>query len=76
MVESSTFVFEAPTGMIADSYSRKWSIVIGYVIWGAGFLLQAFAPIYELTLLSQAIWGLGFTFVSGAPEAWLADEAG
>ena len=76
MLESSAFVFEAPTGVIADSFSRKRSIVIGYVIWGAGFLLKALVPIYELTLLSQAIWGLGFTFVSGAPEAWLADEAG
>lgn len=75
-LEASTFIFEVPTGIIADSFSRKWSIVVGYVIWGGGFLLQALVPIYEITLLSQAIWGLGFTFVSGAPEAWLVDELG
>ena len=76
VLETATFVFEVPTGLIADSFSRKWSIVIGYIIWGSGFLLQALIPIYEVTLLSQAVWGLGFTFVSGAPEAWLVDELG
>ena len=76
VLEISTFAFEAPTGLIADSFSRKWSMVAGYLIWGGGFLLQALVPIYEVTLLSQAIWGLGFTFVSGAPEAWLVDELG
>ncbi len=76
VLETATFAFEVPTGLIADSFSRKWSIVIGYIIWGAGFLLQALIPIYEVTLLSQVIWGLGFTFVSGAPEAWLVDELG
>ena len=76
VLEAATFAFEVPTGLIADSFSRKWSIVIGYVIWGGGFLLQALVPIYEVTLLSQAVWGLGFTFVSGAPEAWLVDELG
>ena len=75
-LEISTFAFEVPTGIFADSYSRKWSMVIGYVIWGCGFLLQALAPVFEITLLSQALWGLGFTFVSGAPEAWLVDELG
>ena len=36
VLESSALVFEVPTGVIADSFSREWSIVIGYVIWGAG----------------------------------------
>lgn len=75
-LEVTTFLFEVPTGIIADSFSRKWSIVVGYLIWGGGFLLQAIVPVYEIALLSQAIWGLGFTFVSGAPEAWLVDELG
>ena len=76
VLEAATFVFEVPTGVVADSFSRKWSMVIGYLIWGGGFLLQALVPVYEIALLSQAIWGLGFSFVSGAPEAWLVDELG
>lgn len=76
VLEMATLLFEIPTGIIADVYSRKWSIVIGYVIWGIGFLIQGLIPIYEVVLISQLIWGLGFTFVSGAPEAWLVDELG
>ncbi len=76
VLEMSTLFFEIPTGIMADMYSRKWSIVIGYIIWGLGFLLQGLVQTYSLILLSQAIWGLGFTFVSGAPEAWLVDELG
>ena len=76
VLETATVLFEIPTGVVADVYSRKWSIVIGYVIWGIGFLIQGLIPIYSIVLLSQLIWGLGFTFVSGAPEAWLVDELG
>ncbi len=76
MLEAATLVFEVPTGLFADSFSRKWSIVVGYLIWGGGYLLQALTPDYWVVLLSQLVWGLGFTFVSGAPEAWLVDELG
>lgn len=75
-LEAATVLFEIPTGVVADTYSRKWSIVIGYVIWGIGYLIQGLIHVYPVVLLSQLIWGLGFTFVSGAPEAWLVDELG
>lgn len=74
VLELATLLFEIPTGIVADVYSRKWSIVIGYIIWGIGYLIQGLIPVYNVVLVSQLIWGLGFTFVSGAPEAWLVDE--
>lgn len=76
VLETATLLFEIPTGVIADVYSRKWSIVVGYIIWGIGYLIQGLIPIYAVVFLSQLIWGLGFTFASGAPEAWLVDELG
>ncbi|MEM9955335.1 MAG: MFS transporter [Chloroflexota bacterium] len=76
VLESATLFFEIPTGVIADTYSRKWSIVVGYVIWGIGFLIQGIFQSFYWVLVSQLIWGIGFTFVSGAPEAWLVDELG
>jgi DHA3 family tetracycline resistance protein-like MFS transporter len=76
VLESSTFLFEIPTGLVADVYSRKWSMVFGYILWGIGFLVQGLFQNYTVALVSQALWGLGFTFVSGAPEAWLVDELG
>ncbi|MFT5929781.1 MAG: DHA3 family tetracycline resistance protein-like MFS transporter, partial [Candidatus Azotimanducaceae bacterium] len=36
----------------------------------------AFFPTFEMILLSQIIWGAGFTFLSGASQAWISDEIG
>ncbi|MEE8042887.1 MAG: MFS transporter [Pseudomonadales bacterium] len=75
-LELSAFIFEIPTGVVADVYSRKLSVTIGYVLTGAGFLLLALVPRFEVILISQVIWGMGSTFISGAYPAWLADEIG
>jgi len=75
-LEAAVFLFEVPTGVIADIYSRKLSIVIGYLLMGAGFLVEGFFPAFWPILFAQVLWGLGFTFTSGAGEAWISDEAG
>jgi DHA3 family tetracycline resistance protein-like MFS transporter len=75
-LEISAFVFEVPTGIVADVYSRRLSIIIGYVLMGAGFLVEGFFPAFLPILLAQVIWGLGYTFTSGATQAWITDEIG
>lgn len=75
-LEVSAFVFEVPTGIVADVYSRRLSIVIGYVLMGLGFLVEGFFPAFLPILLAQVIWGLGYTFTSGATQAWISDEIG
>jgi DHA3 family tetracycline resistance protein-like MFS transporter len=75
-LELSAFVFEVPTGIVADVYSRRLSIIIGYIIMGIGFLVEGFFPFFATILLAQAIWGLGYTFTSGATQAWITDEIG
>jgi DHA3 family tetracycline resistance protein-like MFS transporter len=75
-LEISAFVFEIPTGVVADSYSRRLSIIIGYVLMGIGFLVEGFFPAFLPILLAQIIWGLGYTFTSGATQAWISDEIG
>ena len=75
-LEVSGFVFEVPTGIIADVYSRKLSIIIGYILMGLGFILMGFYPAFFPILIAQVIWGLGYTFTSGAEEAWISDEIG
>ncbi|GAA5027819.1 MFS transporter [Actinopolymorpha pittospori] len=76
VLEAVTFLFEIPTGIVSDLYSRRLSVIIGYLLMGAGFLLQGLVPTFEAVLLAQVIWGIGFTFTSGAEEAWLTDEIG
>ncbi len=76
VIEATIFVFEVPTGIIADLYSRRLSVVIGYFLIGLGFILEGAIPLFATILLAQVIWGLGATFTSGAEDAWLADELG
>lgn len=75
-LEISAFVFEVPTGIVADVYSRRLSIIIGYLLMGLGFLIEGFFPAFIPILLAQVIWGLGYTFTSGATQAWISDEIG
>ena len=75
-LEVSAFVFEIPTGVVADSYSRRLSIIIGYFLMGLGFLVEGLFPAFLPILLAQIIWGLGYTFTSGATQAWISDEVG
>ncbi len=75
-VEISAFVFEIPTGVVADVFSRRLSIIIGMFIMGLGFVVEGSFPFFAPILLAQVLWGLGYTFTSGATEAWIADEVG
>ncbi|MCZ6464425.1 MAG: MFS transporter, partial [Proteobacteria bacterium] len=75
-LELSVFLFEIPTGVVADLYSRRLSIWIGYVGIGCGFLIESLNPRFAPILLGQLVWGLGYTFTSGATQAWLVDELG
>jgi DHA3 family tetracycline resistance protein-like MFS transporter len=75
-LELVVFVFEVPTGIVADVYSRRLSILIGVLLVGFGFALEGLFPIFGVVLLAQVFWGLGATFTSGASQAWIADEVG
>jgi DHA3 family tetracycline resistance protein-like MFS transporter len=75
-LEASVFLFEVPTGVVADVYSRRLSIIIGYLLMGLGFLIIGFFPAFLPILFAQALWGLGYTFTSGATQAWITDEIG
>ena len=75
-LEISAFLFEIPTGVVADVYSRRLSIIIGYILMGLGFLVEGLFPAFLPILLAQVIWGLGYTFTSGATQAWISDEVG
>ena len=76
LLEITGFLFEIPTGVVADVYSRRLSVIIGTALIGAGFLIEGSAPRFETVLLAQVVWGIGATFISGASDAWVADEIG
>lgn len=70
-------VFEVPTGVVADTWGRRASFLLGVATLFVATLLylvmwQIEAPFWGWAVSSMVI-GLGFTFFSGAVEAWLVD---
>jgi MFS family permease len=70
-------VFEVPTGVVADTWGRRASYLLGTLTLSASTLLYFFmwqweAPFWAWAGVSMLL-GLGFTFFSGAVEAWLVD---
>jgi MFS family permease len=73
-------LFEVPTGIVADTVGRRASYLLGTVTLSASTLLYVLlwrleAPFWQWAVVSVLI-GLGFTFFSGAVEAWLVDALG
>src|SRR4029450_10439086 len=75
VLEASVFLGEVPTGIVADVYSRRLSILIGLALVGCGLALMA-VPSFIVILAAQVFWGVGYTFTSGAEQAWITDEIG
>ena len=70
-------IFEVPTGVVADTRGRRFSFILGAATLLTSTLIylamwQVQAPFVGWALAS-ALLGLGFTFFSGATEAWLVD---
>jgi MFS family permease len=70
-------IFEVPTGIVADTAGRRASYLLGTLTLAGSTLLyvllwQMGAPFWQWAIVS-ALLGLGFTFFSGAVEAWLVD---
>ena len=72
---AAALVFEIPAGMLADTVSRKWSLVVSHVLMGAAMLatglVSGFVPVL---LATQMLWGLSWNFAGGADVAWISDE--
>jgi MFS transporter, DHA3 family, tetracycline resistance protein len=75
-MELTIFVCEIPTGIVADVVSRRLSIVIGYLVMGAAIVFCGLVAEPWAVMAAWSLWGLGYTFTSGAEDAWLADEIG
>jgi DHA3 family tetracycline resistance protein-like MFS transporter len=74
--EISYFLLEVPTGAIADSYSRRASVILGLVVGGASMIVIGLTQDYRVLLFGSVLWGLGSALQSGAYEAWITDEHG
>jgi MFS family permease len=74
VMEAAIFLFEIPTGVVADTFGRRRSIVVSFLIQGGATILLGSVPSFPVIAAAWALWGFGYTFQSGAYEAWITDE--
>lgn len=69
----SIFLFEIPTGVVADIFGRKISILIGIVIVAVSLFVYFFSYSLSGFIIAEVIMALGSSFGSGALDAWVKD---
>jgi MFS family permease len=72
--EASILIFEMPTGLVADSYGRRKSIILSAFFSMLSGLAFIFFPFLTGFIVAEVVAGLGETLRSGALEAWLVDS--
>lgn len=68
------FLFEIPTGVIADFFGRKRSVIIGLLVYSSSFLIYFLSDNLWQFLLAEIIGAAAFTCISGALEALVVDS--
>ena len=76
VLELTCLLFQVPTGLLADTYSRKLAVVAGTVLVGTGFMVEGLLPNFWAILAAQVIWGAGASLADGAEDAWITEEVG
>jgi MFS family permease len=74
IIVGSKALAEIPTGLLADKYGRKFSIIIAVAFQFLGELLFIFADSYLFFAVIAVIGGIGFAFLSGCFEAMMYDS--
>jgi DHA3 family tetracycline resistance protein-like MFS transporter len=74
--QSASFLFQVPTGILADMYSRRWAVVLGILLIGTGYLIEGSFPAIPIVFAAQLFWGIGAPLADGADVAWITDEIG
>lgn len=69
----ATVLFEIPSGMVADKYGRKTTLMLSKIFFIIGIGLIAFFPNYYIFILGWSICGIAYSFNSGADTAYLYD---
>ena len=69
------FLFEIPTGIIADKFGRKISLFLGTIFFGTSFLISGITLNIGIFIVGQIIGAIGLSLVSGADKALIYENA-
>ena len=70
---ASLLLSEVPTGVVADRYGRRISMLWGSLLISVGFIVFALAPVLPVLLSAYVLFGIGSALMSGADDAYLFD---
>lgn len=73
-LELSYFVWQLPTGVLADLLSRRLCVLTGIFIVGLAQIMASLSTSFVNLLIGWAVLGLGAALHDGAQDAWIADE--
>jgi DHA3 family tetracycline resistance protein-like MFS transporter len=76
VITLSNLALEIPTGILADLYSRRLSVIVGGFFIGLAYVTVGAYPIFAISLFTGFLEAIGDTCVSGALQAWITDEVG
>lgn len=74
--QAMNFLFQVPSGILSDIYSRRVAVILGILLIGAGYLIEGLSSTLTIIFAAQVFIGLGNTLMTGADTAWIADEVG
>ncbi len=69
----SIFVFEVPTGAVADKFGRKLSMILGSILWAISLWMYIVGPGFVVFLAAEVVFSLGLALRSGADSALIYD---
>src|SRR3981081_299444 len=75
-LETSYVIWAIQTGLLADTFSRRLSVIAGTGIIGVAWMGQGLVPVFITIAGFEVLRGLGEAFTHGAIEAWVAGECG
>ena len=67
---------EVPAGVFADTVGRRWSLVVSHALMGTAMVVTGLVTDFGALVATQMLWGVSWTFASGADVAWITDELG
>jgi MFS transporter, DHA3 family, tetracycline resistance protein len=73
-LELSYFVFQLPTGLLADLVSRRLCVLTGLFIVGVAQVMASLSASYANLISAWVVLGIGAALNNGAQDAWIADE--
>jgi len=68
-----SFIVEIPTGVLADLYGKKKSIILSWFGLGIAYIIFGFSSTFWMFVFAQVLWELGNAFRTGTEAAYVYD---